>query len=425
MVDASEVADEGAQLTCKFVTKLPKELRVPEAALTVPANLTRYGLSQIINHLLDLEMAKPFDFLINHELLRGTLQEHLSARGASAEVVTEIEYIPLQLPPSPGPRTPHDDWIGALVGGAQGLISASYDGAVRCVRSDGGVASVFVASARPLKALALGGLGLAAAGDDGCVGVWELGPGGAVPEAPRQLVSLRGHTDAVAALAFSPDSALLASGGWDRGLRLWRSADAAEAAASGAPAPAAAKKRRVGKAEGAEAAAPAPVLDASAAELAGHTGAVSSLSWTREGRLASGSWDHSVRIWDAETGAGVDTLTTGKAVYAVAAGGPGGALAVAGAEAPLRLWDPRERGEDVAPQRLRGHAGWVSALCWHGGREHLLASASHDGTARLWDVRASIPLHTLAGEGKLLAAAWAGQVLGVGGEGREVVTHTL
>ncbi|KFM23298.1 Ribosome biogenesis protein WDR12-like protein [Auxenochlorella protothecoides] len=396
MVDASEVADEGAQLTCKFVTKLPKELRVPEAALTVPANLTRYGLSQIINHLLDLEMAKPFDFLINHELLRGTLQEHLSARGASAEVVTEIEYIPLQLPPSPGPRTPHDDWIGSLVGGAQGLISASYDGAVRCVRSDGGVASVFVASARPLKALAVGGLGLAAAGDEGCVGVWELGPGGAVPAAPRQLVSLRGHTDAVAALAFSPDSALLASGGWDRGLHLWRSADAAEAAASGAPAPAAAKKRRVGKAEGAEAAAPAPVLDASAAELAGHTGAVSSLSWTREGRLASGSWDHSVRIWDAETGAGVDTLTTGKA-----------------------------RGEDVAPQRLRGHAGWVSALCWHGGREHLLASASHDGTARLWDVRASIPLHTLAGEGKLLAAAWAGQVLGVGGEGREVVTHTL
>lgn len=37
-----------------------------------------------------------------------------------------------------------------------------------------------------------------------------------------------------------------------------------------------------------------------------------------------------------------------------------------------------------------------------------MATASHDGTAKLWDVRAAIPLHTLEGAAdKLLCAAWA------------------
>lgn len=86
MTETIEQAGDAPQLTCKFVTKLPEELRVPEAALVgswefrkiirgcmsyprnvvsltshpplyhqaVPSNLTRYGLSQIINHLLEL-----------------------------------------------------------------------------------------------------------------------------------------------------------------------------------------------------------------------------------------------------------------------------------------------------------------------------------------------------------------------------------
>lgn len=45
---------------------------------------------------------------------------------------------------------------------------------------------------------------------------------------------------------------------------------------------------------------------------------------------------------------------------------------------------------------------------------HHVATASHDGTAKLWDLRAAIPLHTLEGQHggeKVLAAAWAGPAL--------------
>lgn len=36
-------------------------------------------------------------------------------------------------------------------------------------------------------------------------------------------------------------------------------------------------------------------------------------------------------------------------------------------------------------------------------------TASHDATAKLWDLRAAVPLHTLEGAAdKLLCAAWVG-----------------
>jgi WD40 repeat protein len=43
--------------------------------------------------------------------------------------------------------------------------------------------------------------------------------------------------------------------------------------------------------------------------LQGHTHAVFSVAWSPDGRqLASGSFDRSIRVWDATTGACVATL---------------------------------------------------------------------------------------------------------------------
>jgi hypothetical protein len=45
---------EATQVSVRLTTQLPAKLRVPPTALAVPARLTRYGLSEVVNSLLAL-----------------------------------------------------------------------------------------------------------------------------------------------------------------------------------------------------------------------------------------------------------------------------------------------------------------------------------------------------------------------------------
>ena len=65
----------------------------------------------------------------------------------------------------------------------------------------------------------------------------------------------------------------------------------------------------------------------------------------------------------------------------------------------VRLWDPRApetamKG-DTLGSSSGAHSAWVSGLAWSPGSAFHLLSCSLDGEARVWDVRASVPLHTL------------------------------
>jgi len=109
---------EERQVTLRLSTQLPKNFRVPEQPLAVPARLTRYGLSEVVNSLLRhgtlaarpgptashspcrrlpsalprhfaplsrrSETHVPFDFLIDDVLLQTSLHAYLVSRGISA-----------------------------------------------------------------------------------------------------------------------------------------------------------------------------------------------------------------------------------------------------------------------------------------------------------------------------------------------------
>jgi WD40 repeat protein len=113
--------------------------------------------------------------------------------------------------------------------------------------------------------------------------------------------------------------------------------------------------------------------------LEGHSSIVSALCVLPDGRLVSACWDGTIQLWDVAHGAGAARLE-GHPVTALRVL-PDGRLASGSDDRTIRLWDVA-RGAEAG--RLEGHSDSVTALCvLPDGR---LASASDDSTIRLWDV---------------------------------------
>lgn len=142
-------------------------------------------------------------------------------------------------------------------------VSASEDRTV-CVWRIGDGALQRVQLDCPLASLALSADDALLAGGDweGNVHLWDM----QATDGRRRLklrAKLSGHGDNVSAVAFAPGGKLLASASWDATVRLWDCATARERAI-----------------------------------LRGHKDEVYSLAFSRDGRLASGSGDRTILIWD-------------------------------------------------------------------------------------------------------------------------------
>lgn len=55
------------------------------------------------------------------------------------------------------------------------------------------------------------------------------------------------------------------------------------------------------------------------------------------------------------------------------------------------------------------HKDWVTSIAWSQTSSHYLLTTSHDKTAKLWDLRSSIPLQTLEGHGDKVCLRLKGQ----------------
>lgn len=163
-----------------------------------------------------------------------------------------------------------------------------------------------------------------------------------------------GHTDALYALALSPDGKLLVTGGYDQKIKLWDLATGQEKTT-----------------------------------LKGHNGCINGLSFRPDGKvLASASADRTIKLWDPMKGTRLDTFSQPlKEQFTVAFSGDGRTLVAGGADSRIRQWQISEKATEGSNPILEtkfAHEGSVLKLVMSPDGKSLVSTAS-DRTIKLWD----------------------------------------
>ena len=119
------------------------------------------------------------------------------------------------------------------------------------------------------------------------------------------------------------------------------------------------------------------------ATILGHTTSVDSCAWSPDGqRLLSGSWDTSLKVWDAASGECLLTLSGHASSVEACAWSPDSQRLLSGSwDTSLKVWDAAS-GECLLT--LSSHTSSVEACAWSPDGQRLLSS-SIDSSLRMWD----------------------------------------
>jgi WD40 repeat protein len=300
--------------------------------------------------------------------------------------------------------TGHNGSVEAVAYSSDGrqLASGSTDNTIKLWDvATGAIISTLVQHSDWITSLAFSpdGRTLASGSADNTIKLWDVSKG-------RTIRTLKGHNDRVKSIAFSVDGQLLASGSNDTTIKIWKVSSGHERLT-----------------------------------LSGHMGKVLAVTFLPDGRLASGSTEQEIKIWDTvrgreinSTSRQIQTATTeetesvafssdGRLVaagrgdrkielfesagmkhlqtleahssgfYSVAFSPDGRWLATGSNDDTVKLWD-LQTGQQMPP--LSGHTGYVTSVAFSIDGERL-ASASIDRTIKIWNMTGATTPLTLKG----------------------------
>lgn len=403
------MSTDKTQVKLRFFTREEDEtLHVNDAPIYAPVSLKRYGLSEIVNHLLELPKSMPFDFLIDGELLRTSLQDYLIKKGLSSETFLNVEYTRAVLPPSYLSSFDNEDWVSSLDVGSNYIYSGSYDGIVRTCNLSGKVEKQYSGHSGPIRAVHyISSTRLVSAGNDRTLRLWKTKNDDLKSideeeiEDGKTLAILEGHKAPVVSIDVSKDRILSAS--CDNTVSLWSTnykemtvIDPMEDL--GGNVSTAAKKRRKLTLKDGSIRRRAPL-----ALFESHSAPVEAVIFDKSDDTVgySVSQDHTIKTWDLITAKCVDTKTTSYSLLSVAQLPKLNLLACGSSARHITLHDPRVNSSSkITQQQLVGHKNFVVALDTCPENEYMICSASHDGTVKVWDVRSNTAMYTITREDK-------------------------
>ena len=197
---------------------------------------------------------------------------------------------------------------------------------------------------------------IASASKDNTIKLWN--------KKGKLLKTLKKHTKPVWSLAWSPDGNTIVSGSGDNTIKLWN------------------KKGKL--------------LET----LEKHTNTVWSVAWSPDGNnIASGGGDNAIKLWNKQ-GKYLGKIGEHDASIASVAWSPNGnTIASASNDNTIKLWRKNnDKFDDIKPTTLEGHENDVlsvtfspvSAASPQGIGKEKIASASKDGTVKLWNQKGEL-----------------------------------